>query len=212
MIGSETVYSIIRKGLFKTDIFIRWGFIMRNLIFVTFLIILGAASRLNAQTIEWEATWGGMGRSLENFSYSVQQTFNGGFVTAGNTSQDTIGTWLLKTNNDGDLIWMKLYKIGNIVTLVNSVVQTSDSGFIMTGFADDYAFSADSSYMWLLKTDLMGNRIWSKTIGSSRSGKGYNVKQTSDGGYIIIGSKYFDSEYIWLIKADDVGDTTWTRI
>ena len=56
--------------------------------------------------------------------------------------------------------------------------------------------------MWLIKTDSQGNEEWNQTFGG---GGGRSVKQTNDGGYVVIGGT--DSEEnVWLIKTDSQGD------
>ena len=55
--------------------------------------------------------------------------------------------------------------------------------------------------MWLIKTDSQGNEEWNQTFGG---GYGRSVKQTNDGGYVVIGGT--DSkENVWLIKTDSQG-------
>ena len=55
---------------------------------------------------------------------------------------------------------------------------------------------------------------WTKTFGDSLDDRGYSVRQTSDGGYIVVGFKgsYHDGlSDLWLIKTDENGDTLWTE-
>lgn len=90
-------------------------------------------------------------------------------------------------------------------------VQEVEDGYIVTGFT--HPDTLTSSALWLFKTDTLGNIIWSKTYGgtSSLGDRGYHVSQTTDGGYIVTGRKWFDPYYIWLLKTDSAGDTLWTR-
>ena len=58
--------------------------------------------------------------------------------------------------------------------------------------------------------------IWTKTFGGVYNDYGYEVQQTTDGGYIITGAlgQSYDStpiENVWLVKVDALGDTLWTR-
>ncbi|MFC1746816.1 hypothetical protein ACFLZR_00590 [Candidatus Neomarinimicrobiota bacterium] len=53
-----------------------------------------------------------------------------------------------------------------------------------------------------------------KSYGGPMSDEGYSVEQTSDGGYIIVGSVFITTntgQNIWLVKTDAYGDTLWTR-
>ena len=57
--------------------------------------------------------------------------------------------------------------------------------------------------------------LWTKTFGGSSYESGGFVRQTNDGGYIIVGStESFGDVFgdIWLIKTNANGDTTWTKI
>jgi TolB-like protein len=54
--------------------------------------------------------------------------------------------------------------------------------------------------------------LWTKTYGDIGSDIGYDVQQTTDGGYIIVGSKNTENQWqIYLIKTNNNGDTLWTR-
>jgi len=53
---------------------------------------------------------------------------------------------------------------------------------------------------------------WDKTFGGSNSDEGRSVQQTSDGGYILLGSTnsyVAGKEDIWLIKTDAQGNKEW---
>ncbi len=94
------------------------------------------------------------------------------------------------------------------------VQQTNDGGYIIAGRTG--ISSLDRYDALLIKTDVNGNELWSKTFGDGGSGKDWIecVQQTIDGGYILGGStKSYgagDSDW-WLIKTDSNGNKLWDK-
>ncbi|MBK9097380.1 MAG: T9SS type A sorting domain-containing protein [bacterium] len=110
-----------------------------------------------------------------------------------------------------DTLWTKTFG-GNSGDWGYSVQQTTDGGYIITG--KTLTFGAGETDVWLIKTDVSGEIIWTKTYGGVSIDEGLVVQQTTDGGYIVTGmTTSFGSynNYVWLIKTDDSGDTLWTK-
>ena len=148
----------------------------------------------------WTKTFGG---SRNDGGSSVQQTSDGGYIITGSTSSYGAGSadvWLIKTDASGDTIWTKTFG-GSDGDEGSSVQQTSDGGYIITGSTSSYG--AGRGDIWLIKTDAIGDTIWTKTFGGSERDFGESVQQTSDGGYIITGFTYSygaGNYDVWLVK------------
>jgi len=92
--------------------------------------------------------------------------------------------------------------------LAYSVQQTSDGGYIVASYT--YSFGD----IFLIKTDMNGNKIWAKIYGGASDDTAFSVQQTSDGGYILagvtrsFGAGGYDA---LLIKADASGNVQWAK-
>jgi hypothetical protein len=87
-----------------------------------------------------------------------------------------------------------------------SVQQTADTGYIVAGTTSSYG---NYTQVYLLKTNPAGDTLWTKNYGGMWQDWGSSVQQTSDGGYIVLGSN--DSPQFYLIKTNATGVTLWTR-
>jgi len=176
----------------------------RFTIAMTVLTVLSIQGQTNFQK-----TYGGTGN---DFGHSVQQTTDGGYILFGQTSSFGNGQqdmYLVKTDNQGYLLWYKTYG-GASWEFGISVQQTTDGGYILCG-----AYSGlDNDSLALIKTDVNGNEVWNKKYsGSINKDVGQFVRETADGGFIAVGftgSGY--AEDIYLLKTDINGNEQWNKV
>jgi len=194
----------------KGNLLHTWALWVRGLILALLSVSLVAifTGYAHAQ-VRFAKTYGGSGNDSAR---SVQQTSDGGYIVASFTNSFGAGNYdilLIKTNAFGNVQWAKTYGGANF-DRANSVQQTSDGGYIVTGRTT--SFGAGGWDIFLIKTDASGNIIWAKTYGGTNWDWAYSVQQTSDGGYIVAGyTTSFGAGNIFLIKTNASGNVQWAK-
>jgi hypothetical protein len=142
-----------------------------------------------------------LGSEADASARSLQQTSDGGYIITGGTGGtyagiEIGGVLLIRFNALGDTLWTKTFSSHSRFRDEGySVQQTSDGGYIIAGIMHSY--DTYDGEAWLLKTDASGDTLWTRTFGGSDYVIGYSVQQTSDGGYIMTGTKGSD---VWLVR------------
>lgn len=158
----------------------------------------------------WIRGYGGEELDIGN---SVRQTYDGGYILTGINieREDTVYysyLYLIKTDMNGDTLWTRIYEAPGGGE-GRCVQQTTDSGYVIMGFTNVTQFPWPKADIWLLKTDVQGDTLWTKLyVGGCCSWGGW-VEQTSDGGYIITSN--WNSESLLLLKTDKNGNTEWSK-
>ncbi|MEY8761176.1 T9SS type A sorting domain-containing protein [Chryseobacterium tongliaoense] len=175
--------------------------------------------------LTWQKTLGGTGIDIAK---SVRQTSDGGYIVCGRSlsvNGDITGNlgnsdyWIVKLSSTGNLQWQKSLG-GEGPDEANSIEQTTDGGYIVAGTS----WSPNTGYgfgdYWVVKLDPSGNTQWQKPFGGSGSDNACSVKQTTDGGYIVLGtSSSTDGDITasngnddyWIVKMDALGNLQWQK-
>lgn len=110
-----------------------------------------------------------------------------------------------------DTLWTKTY--GNYNDFGLSVEQTADGGYIVTGYSDP-KYHADSLDIFLLRVDSTGGQKWLKIYSLPGWECGYEVKETPDHCYIVVGgirSATTGGSDVYLFKTDTNGKQLWSK-
>jgi hypothetical protein len=132
---------------------------------------------------------------------SIEQTIDGGFIVTGGTDYYSHGDhengFLLKLDPNGTKEWDITFIISEI-SVLESVLQTPDNGFIAGGTIADCP--------WIVRTDQAGRELWNKTyIGVAEIVE--DIVLTNDGGFALVGN---DGHYIsYIMKSDATGIKKW---
>ena len=188
-------------------------------------------------TLLWSKTYGGSG---DDVGQKLVTTSDGGFAITGysmssdgdaSINEGFHDNWLLKLDANGNILWEKSYGFSGH-DHAYSIIQTSDGGFLMTGFLDVTASGGLGNTKtsnskrhgigeyWCHKLDANGNIEWRKYFGGTNNDRSFDVVQANDGGYVIIGfseSNDFDitnskgSYDYWVIKLNASGSLIWEK-
>lgn len=118
---------------------------------------------------------------------SVVQTSDGGYGFLARTNTLGAGStdmWLIRVDESGSEQWNATFG-GSGEDISFSLIE-SDGGFILAGRSN--SFSAGDYDVYLVKTDALGNEVWSQThdfVGSEESGG--TIQETPEG-YVFFGS------------------------
>jgi len=151
--------------------------------------------------ILWDKDFGG---TDEDLLVSLKQTNDGGFILGGNSLSGISGDkseqgwggiwwgdyWIVKTDSLGIKQWDKDYG-GLSWENLYDIIQTSDSGFIITGDSEsgisgnktDYNLGGDQS--WIVKTDKVGNKTWDRTLHTLTNSATGPTLEISNGCYLM---------------------------
>ncbi len=152
------------------------------------------------------------GGDSTDFGHSVDNAPDGGYIATGYTRSFGNGEedlFLIKVDTLGNWQFAKTYG-GSGMDVGNSVRTTVDLGFIICGLTRSFSISGIDG--WLLKTDTLGDTLWTKTYNYGSADALHAVRPLTDGGYIMTGTTYNGSNYdLSLIRTDSLGNVLWSK-
>ncbi|HLU84909.1 MAG TPA: T9SS type A sorting domain-containing protein [Vicingaceae bacterium] len=155
-----------------------------------------------------------IGGNNNDWGYKVKETFDKGFIIVATSNSFSSGgdydARLIKTDSLGVIQWQKSYG-GNDWDLAYDVIQTTDSGFAFCG--ETYNNTNGESDVYIVKTNLLGDTLWTRTIGGSLVDKGNSIIETTDSNLVIAGmtTTTTDSVQMYMIKLTGSGGLIWNN-
>jgi hypothetical protein len=150
---------------------------------------------------------------------SVCPTSDGGYIVTGSTNSNVDygpDVYLVKIDATGEVEWEKTYG-GPGGQTGYTLLETLDHGYIIAGYTFptgiSYPFGYGGEEIYLIRTDADGNLLWEKRFSGS-SQWAYSIKNTTDGGFIIMGGMTpdFGLSHIYLLKISANGEKQWDRM
>lgn len=182
--------------------------------------------------IEWQKAYGGPGY---NYGESIEQTIDGGYIVSGETTSygnvcpeidfmDSTylcaNAFVLKLDSEGNVMWQYTYGPPNSDTGALSIIQTTDGGYIFSGYTNQTYHVTNVTYTnyytgWIVKLTSSGSIEWDDLIDNYTGqilGSMLTVIQTSDGGYAAVGlSTNSSGAAAAIVKLDSSGEVEWEQ-
>lgn len=156
----------------------------------------------------WTRSYSSKGNYL--YINSIEQTIDSGFIMAGTNYSNTepkTSVYVAKCNLSGNLQWSKKLTAGNYNNVANSIKQTPDSNYILTGYFENNTPFATYAFLTKLSTD--GSLMWSKKYNDTIKNAYYEGKDVLIGnsGFTLYLNMRFDN----IAETNDSGDILWNR-
>jgi hypothetical protein len=177
---------------------------MKKLFFIFITLFLAGMGACKKDILEDSFTRGGN---------NLLRTTDGNLLIAGFNSNKTNGfdAFLIKTDLTGSEIWRNYFGTSASDGFY-SVQNTSDGGYIASGFTNNSANAISS--LFIVKTDANGNQLWKASFGNSNNAQGLCVIPTIDTGYISCGfiqSTTDAARDMYFVKVNSKGELVWEK-
>jgi len=110
-----------------------------------------------------------------------------------------------------DIVWSKHY--GGVYNEGGyAFVQTPDGGYAAVG--STFSYGAGDHDVYLIRTDSLGDTLWSRTYGGPLADYGHDILIAPDSGFIMVGTTLSfgrGKEDLYLIRTNRWGDLLWSR-
>ncbi|MGB1205680.1 MAG: S8 family serine peptidase [Chitinophagales bacterium] len=179
--------------------------------------------------IKFQKSFGGSGSDV---MYSISPTNDGGIIMAGKSSSNdgdvtenngSSDFWIIKLDSLNNIEWEKSYG-GSGNDVANSIMQTSDNGYIVAGYSNssdgDKTVAYGGNDFWVLKLNSFGELDWEKSLGGNDNDVGQSIQQTNEGGYIVVGETKSNTDDVleqnghtdfWIVKLNNLGNIEWSK-
>ena len=160
----------------------------------------------------WTKTYG-----TYHYDYAtcVHQTNDGGYIIFGDTDSfypARWNGWLIKTNSTGDTLWTRVFTGPKYYFIQSGIELSAGNGYVFAGYTKTSAGGPED--IWLVRTNVSGDTVWTKTFGDSERDVPNSIYRTTDGGFIISGGTESPSAGDFdalIIKADSDGNLDWSK-
>jgi hypothetical protein len=149
-----------------------------------------------------------LGNTNADFGASIIQSQDSNIIIVGSTFHPSLNNWdivLYKLSLTGGIIWHKTLG-DNKENTAHTIVQLTDGNYLIGGTTNTISYGYQGL---LIKVDSFGDTLWVRTFGNVNSEIGYDVIQSSDGGFAFTGKSDVlvpnPHSAMYFIKLNDLG-------
>lgn len=181
---------------------------MKKIQILFILLILGV--QLNAQNL-FNRTYGG--GSYDEGVHGLETT-DGFFIlsTVSSSGPGLTAIHLMKLDTAGEIIWEKHYGGEKINRAAYMTYSASGNELFILSYSN--SFNDENDYdIYLLKTDLNGDTLWTKTFEWEDWDIPIKIKTLNDSNLVICGGTYSfgNNQEAFIFKIDNDGDSLWLK-
>ncbi|MBW8049105.1 MAG: hypothetical protein FVQ77_01945 [Cytophagales bacterium] len=201
----------------KKSVLVKWDLQLKDVsvihkLFVTLCLCGSFSVHFNAWSqIKFQVT---LRADHVTTGWDVKQCNDKGYIIMGESQSFGSGStdlFITKTNERGNILWSENFG-GKSSDYGRSVLHTKEGGYIIAGYT--FSFGAGESDIYIIKINDAGDLLWSKTYGGIHNDYAYDILETKDRGFLILGeTKSFGagSFDVFLIKIDTRGNLQWSK-
>lgn len=151
---------------------------------------------------------------VQKGAVGITEAYGGGYVFTGGCSQTDVGhqLFIIKTSPTGEIEWEKYY--GLVGSDDGYSIIQADGGYVITGESPSFNGQEWNFDLVIMKTDVNGDSIWTKSYGGEDEERGSRIRPAADGGFIAAGytQSFGQGAKDWyVVRTDGNGDSLWTR-
>lgn len=123
-----------------------------------------------------------------NKGYAIISGLDNGYILTGvsySFNDEKSTAYLLKADDDGNKIWENIFKGAGYNEIFSITKDENSKGYLLAGTTNSKGAGLYDVY--LIRTDINGNKIWEKTFGSNGNDAAYHIFNCNDGNFIITG-------------------------